>query len=296
MNDIIMHVNYGEITFNHFGKNSIDDVCKLASETGFNGIEFRYNPPVELSDYSYEEYITEISRCKKKHGLKRIILCMNMPDASDPLKEKREQNINNILERVKIANDLCQSDIFNTYAKEIKSSDTSVPSDSYEFHGSYSATDKDWELTVESFKILGEKLSSLGVKFAFETHMNYIHDIPSSTIKLVNLIDSPSIGINMDYGNTVYFPDQPDVEKTIEIYKNKLFYTHLKNSNPVPVSLKRFPCALSEGEINHRIYLKKLKEIGYKGPIGIEAPRPGDREWYALCDFNYAKKLIEEIF
>ena len=99
----------------------------------------------------------------------------------------------------------------------------------------------------------------------------------------------------MDYGNTAYFLKRMDLEDTIDLYGDKLFYTHLKNSNLVPEVLKRFPCALSEGEINHRIYLRKLKEVGFTGPIGIEAPRPGDREWYARCDFNYVKSILETL-
>ena len=31
------------------------------------------------------------------------------------------------------------------------------------------------------------------------------------------------------------------------------------------------------------------------GPIGIEAPRPGDREWYATNDYNYVKSIIDSL-
>jgi sugar phosphate isomerase/epimerase len=123
--------------------------------------------------------------------------------------------------------------------------------------------------------------------------MKYIHDTPEATRKLVDLIGSPNFGINMDYGNTVYFPDFPAVEDAIDIYGDKLFYTHLKNS--VPKVGGRTPVALSEGEINHRLYLKKLREVGFEGPIGIEAPRPGDRVWFAQKDLEYYKAVAASI-
>lgn len=50
-----------------------------------------------------------------------------------------------------------------------------------------------------------------------------------------------------------------------------------------------------EGEINHREYIKLLKESGYNGPICIEAPRAGDREWYALQDISYLKSIIADV-
>ena len=157
------------------------------------------------------------------------------------------------------------------------------------------ATQRDWELTADAFAQVGRELERIGVKFAFETHPKYINDTPEATRKLVDLIDSPAVGINMDYGNTVYFPVRPSVEEAIDIYADKLFYVHLKNSSPIPGTKARIPTSLADGEINHRAYLAKLREVGFTGPIGIEAPRTGDRQWYAKCDFGYYKAIAESI-
>lgn len=295
MNDLIMHINYGEIKGNHYGKNTIESICKMAAKIGYNGIEFRGMPPVELSDMSYDEYIGEIGRCKKLTGLTNIIVAQSLAAAIDAKGDDVEKEIDKVVENAKKANDKCGTIYFNTSAKTIRSKIPGAPTDEYQYHGSYAANEEDWKKTVDVYQRLGVKLTPLGLKFAFETHMNYIHDIPSSSKRLVDLIDSPAIGINMDFGNTVYFPDFPDLEETIDLYGDKLFYTHLKNSNQVPVVKRRLPCALSEGEINHRIYLRKLKEVGFSGPIGIEAPRPGDREWYATNDFNYVKSIINSL-
>lgn len=108
------------------------------------------------------------------------------------------------------------------------------------------------------------------------------------------MINVPSVGINLDYGNVVYFKNKPTLKEAIEVVKDKLYYVHLKNS----VGLRdgsRFPTGLCEGEINHREYLKLLKENNYTGPICIEAPRSGDREWYAKQDIAYIKSVIEDI-
>ena len=133
----------------------------------------------------------------------------------------------------------------------------------------------------------------LTFSMAFETHFNYIHDLPEPTMKLLKLIDNPVFGVNMDYGNAIQFPEHPSVADTIDAYKDKLLYIHLKNS--ICIQGEHKPCALSEGEINHREYLKKLKAVGYKGPIAIEATRLGDREWFAKQDFDYYKAVTQKI-
>jgi sugar phosphate isomerase/epimerase len=38
-----------------------------------------------------------------------------------------------------------------------------------------------------------------------------------------------------------------------------------------------------------------LKEAGYDGPICIEAPRSGDREWFAQADIAYLKALLKDL-
>ncbi|MBQ2840776.1 MAG: sugar phosphate isomerase/epimerase [Oscillospiraceae bacterium] len=295
MNKAIMHINYGEITYSSYGKKTIDDICKQAADIGFDGIEFRGNLPKELESLSFKEYATQIADAKKKYGLSEILFGIGVHGCTSADKDERAKSISEALEKAKIANDLCGTTICNTFAAPLRSPISTAPGTSYEFHGSAAATQNDWDLTVDAFQQIGRELEKLGMKFGFETHMNYIHDVPGATKKLVDLIDSSAIGVNMDYGNTIYFPVRPSVEETIDLYGDKLFYTHLKNSSPVPGTGLRMATALSDGEINHRIYLAKLKEVGFNGPIGIEAPRGGDRVWFAQQDFNYFKSVCASL-
>ena len=292
MNKVIMHINYGEITYDSYGKKTIDDICKQAAETGFDGIEFRGVPPKELSELSFKEYATQIAAAKKKYGLSEILFGIGVKDCTNDDKDVRAKGVATALEKIQIASELCGTTICNTFAAIHRSPISTAPGTSYEFHGSAAATQKDWDLTVDTFQQFGKGLEKLGVKVGFETHMNYIHDLPAPAKKLVDLIDNPMIGINMDYGNTAYFPVRPTVEETIDLYGDKLFYTHLKNSSPVPGSSLRMATGLGDGEINHRLYYAKLLEAGYTGPIGIEAPRGGDRVWFAQQDLNYFKSVM----
>ena len=295
MNKTIMHINYGEVRGSSFGANTVDSICAMAADIGFDGIEFRIDPPIELNTLSFREYATQIAAAKDKYGLSEILFGIGVRDCANSDAAVRAKAIAQTLERVKIANDICGSTLFNTFGSDIQPLVSTAPAGAYEFCGSAAATPEHWELTADTFRQIGKELDVLGVKFAFETHMIFLHDTPAMAKKLVDLIDSPAIGINMDYGNTVYFPEYPSVEDAIALYGDKLFYTHLKNSASVPGGHGRIPTALSDGEINHRLYLAKLKEVGFCGPIGIEAPRPGDRAAYARQDFAYYRAVAAEV-
>ena len=52
---------------------------------------------------------------------------------------------------------------------------------------------------------------------------------------------------------------------------------------------------LADGAINHREYLRLLRQHGFSGPICIEAPRAGDREWFAQQDIAYLKALLGDL-
>lgn len=293
MNPVIMHINYGEAASDRYGGNTIDDICRMAADVGFDGIEFRGTPPRDVEGLTFEEYVKQIAAARKKYNLSHIMFAIGPANCISEDKELRAAGVQKALEDARFVHDMCGTTLCNTFSKAILSTDPSVAPRDFAKHGSAVATQDQWDMTVEVFQQFAKGIEPLGMKFAFETHMKYIHDLPETSKKLVDLIDSPNIGINMDYGNTVYFAGFPSVEETIDIYGDKLFYTHLKNS--IQIGEDRKPTALSEGTINHRRYLKKLEKVGFDGFIGIECTRPGDRCWFAQQDMAYYKALRNSI-
>lgn len=294
-NKVIMHVNFGEIDYDSYGKKSIDDICKQAAEIGFDGIEFRGMPPMELRDagVSFEEYVAQVAAAKKKYDIKEILFSILAFECDSQDKEERARVIAEVIKKAQIVNEVCGTTLCNTVSTMHFSTDPEAKRQAYEKHGSAVTTAEQWDLTVDAYQQIAREIEKLGMKFAFETHMNYVHDLPTMAKKLVDLIDSPAVGINMDYGNTFFFPEKPSIVETIDLYGDKLFYTHLKNYTKIPGGA--LPRYLSDGDINHRLYLEKLKEVGFTGPIGIEAPRSGDRVWFAKQDYNYVASLMKDI-
>ena len=77
------------------------------------------------------------------------------------------------------------------------------------------------------------------------------------------------------------------------VLAGSIHMVHLKNS--VPVGEGRMATGLADGAINHREYLRLLRQHGFSGPICIEAPRAGDREWFAQQDIAYLKALLGDL-
>ena len=294
-NKIIMHINYAERGFGCVGTQTIDDICRFAAKTGFDGIEFRGAIPKDLSVLSFREYAEQIAAGKKKYGLSEILFGIGVRECINSDREVRERDVAETIEKAKIAREVCECNVCNTYSAWITSPISTTPTPGYEFHGSAASKPEQWEMIADAYRRIGEELAKIDLRFAFETHMNYVHDLPAQAKKLVDMIDSPMVGINMDYGNTFLFPTRPTFEEAIDLYGEKLFYVHLKNYTTVAGASKKLATALSDGEINHRAYLEKLRDVGYTGPIAVEAPRPGDRLWFAKCDLAYVKSLMEEI-
>lgn len=292
-NPVIMHANFGEMQYGSYGTNTVASICKMATEIGYDGIEFRSTPPKEFAELPFEDFVNQMADGKKEYGIQQIIMGVAVAACADPDKEIRDKCIEDVVGKIKYANDVLETTLFNTFMSFIESPIKTNVSVGYEFNGSAAATEEYWKFAVDTYQKIGQAIAPLGVKMAFETHFNYIHDLPEPTMRLLKLIDNPVFGVNIDYGNAIQFPEHPSVVDTIDAYKEKLLYIHLKNS--ISIQGEHQACALSEGEINHREYLKKLKTIGYEGPIAIESTRLGDRGWFAKQDFDYYKSVAEKI-
>ena len=207
---------------------------------------------------------------------------------------RREKAVEDAINFYRLAAKRVKLTVCNTMTGELKNPDKNIPYSDYAKHGSGIATESQWQWAVEGFKKLGKFAEEMGFKFAVETHMGYLHDYPLVAKELVDRIDSPAVGVNLDYGNAFEMTDKLPLADTIKKIANRLYYVHLKNSVTLPEG-GRLATGLADGEINHREFLKLLKEIGYSGPICIEAPRAGDREWYARQDAAYMKELLKEL-
>ena len=285
-NAIILHVNYVE------QGQTIDEMCERATRWGFDGIEFRRKR--SSAPQPAKEYLDAIAAAQDKHGLKRVIFGGPGPNLMLPDADARKQEVDEYVEFWRLAAPRFELDVSNTMCGSLLNPAAEADYADYRLHGSFIATDDHYARAAEGFRQVAAVIEELGVRLAFETHMCYLHDVPASAMKLVEMIGSPAVGVNLDYVNISCIPGQPSLAECIEILGDRLYYVHLKNHMALRTGAY-VRCGLGEGDTNNREFLRLLKARGYDGPLCIEAPRPGDREWFAQQDLAYLRSVMADL-
>jgi len=286
-NLIILHVNYVE------QGQSLEEMCRLAAKWGYDGIEFRRTH----KDYPTDQaYIDAIARWMDKTGLKTVLFGAPAPNLMTEDKAERDRSVDAAIAFYRVAAKQLSLTVCNTFTGTLRD----PAGDYYDFgrNGSAMARPEQWDWAVAGFQVLGDVAAELGFRFAFETHNCYLHDLAKTTRELVDRIARPSVGINLDYGNIAIHPKGEPLAEAIRMCGDRLYEVHLKNLFKLPIEEKRhwLPCGLADGCINHREYLSGLKKLDYRGPFVLEAPREGDRSWFAREDLRYFKTLLDEVW
>ncbi|MDD4774209.1 MAG: sugar phosphate isomerase/epimerase [Eubacteriales bacterium] len=281
-NPVILHINYFE------QGQSLEYICRRAVSLGCDGIEFRRSR--DIDDETPERYLDALKNYSEAYGLRYLLFGGPGINVMTDDKNIRRSEIDGYKRFLELADKRLKLTVINFMTGWL--SKPGAKSWEYETYGSFCAEERHWAYAVSACREIADFAPH--VKFAFETHMGYLHDLSGSAKKLCDMIDRKNFGINLDYGNTVYFAPSVilPLEESIDECGDRLFYTHMKNS--VPGSPRRAPTSLSGGDINHRAYIRKLRSTGFDGFIGIEAPRPGDREWFAAEDLAYLKSIIAD--
>ena len=127
MNPVIMHINYGEISFDSFGSNTIDDICRMAAELGFDGIEFRGAPPKEFKEMPFDDFMDMIAQGVKKYGIRMPIFSIGLPNSASADKQTRIEAADAALKKVQKIHDMFGTTVFNTCGTTILSKDPAAP-------------------------------------------------------------------------------------------------------------------------------------------------------------------------
>jgi len=283
---LIMHVNYCE------QGQSLDDICRKASDWGFDGVEFR-RKRIGIEE-SPEAYLDALAKAVARSGLRQVSFGWPTLEVMTPDAAKREAEVESAARFYESAAQRFRLAVCDAFTGRLVNPDSSVPATDYQRHGSGCATKEHWHWAVSGFQALAARTQPRGVRFAFETHMHYLHDLPATAKRLVEAIGAPNVGINLDYANTLLFPNPPSPRAAIEACGDRLFLVHLKNLI-VLTGADHLRVGLADGQINHREFLRLLQDCGYAGPLCLGAPRPGDREWFAQQDLPYLKSLLKEM-
>lgn len=275
----LLHVNYFERT------RGVGGTFDFARSLRADGVEFRLGG----TQHGSAAYLEEIVREQERAPLTALSFGATL-NLLHPSRSVRDREVKSWMGWLEFLAPRVPLTVLNLRTGGLE--DPARPHWEYEAHGSRLQTAEIFDRQVEALKDLATHAESIGVALALETHHGFCHDQPGPAAALVDAVGSDLLGVLLDFGNLIGFQPVPDLETTIRELGSRIRYVHLKNA---VLTGERPPlrCALAEGVIDHRTYWQLLeKYCPILPPICLEAPRPGDREYFAGQDLPYFRSLL----
>ena len=238
-------VKLGSSTF-IFNQLDIYGAFQHIAWAGFSGVELACsaNVPPHIELNTDKAYIDEVKATAKKHGLQLYAI-----DAGEPPFRAQPED-----EKIK-----SMAKLFDVAAK------LGIPVVAIRSEGK--ADDK--EITEKLFnyvKKLSKQAESRGITVAMECHGGHSIYNTAMLIKLIDEINSPALGANLDPSNLFRGGDDP-AEAVLRLGK-RLVHTHLRDC-PRTVEVRAVPEQQTpgRGDIDWLKILKNLKKVGYEGAL-----------------------------
>jgi sugar phosphate isomerase/epimerase len=155
-----------------------------------------------------------------------------------------------------------------------------------------------WDLAVERLRELGGHAASVGVEISLEMYEDTYLGTAAGSVRLVEEIGSPSVGLNPDLGNLVR--RQGPVEHWLDIIRATAPYArywHVKNilrlEDPASGTVLTAPAPLPSGVIDYRTALGVVLDAGFDGGICVEN-YGGDGLAVSAANRDYLMSLLPE--
>jgi len=125
------------------------------------------------------------------------------------------------------------------------------------------------------------------ITFALETGQ----ETAEEQREFIERVDRPNVKVNFDPANMILYGTGRPVE-AIEVLGPYIVHTHAKDGKwPTEEGKLGEEVPLGEGEVDVPAYVRKLYEVGYRGPLVIEREAGADR----IGDILKGKELLERI-
>lgn len=142
--------------------------------------------------------------------------------------------------------------------------------------------------TLIALKRILRVCKRLGVTFLFETGQ----ETPVTLLRTIEDLGGENLGINLDTGNLILYGKGNPVD-ALDVFGKYVRDFHCKDGvYPVNGRELGHEKAMGEGKVDWKALVKKLKEIGYDGPMTIEREIDGEQQ---AIDIKKAKDMLEAL-
>ena len=245
-----------------FGDISVEEKCKLAKDVGVDGVEVQ-------GDLTQDP--RELANILSRYGLQVLSVTPDNVDISSENEDIRLEAVGYFLNLLDWASDLGAKRIclHGEVGKIVGSGDLA----------------KDWELLVESSRIVMKKAEVLNIEVVFEVLNRYEnHQIITNqeAMKLLDSVNSPNLSILLDaYHMNI---EEADPIDALRKAGSKLGMYHVADSNRQ---------AVGNGHSNIKGQVEALHEIKYTGPIIMEMTAEGPNPFTAVKGPGFLQVLTD---
>ena len=220
---------------------TIDAQLDLVKSIGFDGLSWRTDAP---------ERVKQVLEGSKQRGLKLFVCYANL-DLKDG-KLVYDKRLNEVIALCKGTDTIIWP---NLTSKQFKPSDPAGD-----------------EIAVAGVRDLADLCASNGLRIAIYPHVNmWVHRIEDA-LRLAKKVDRKNVGVSFNLCHALLDGAEDRIPALLDEAKPYLFLVTLNgaDSHPAKVAMSGAIQTLDKGTYDMPALLKKLKAIGFKGPIGLQ--------------------------
>jgi inosose dehydratase len=169
-------------------------------------------------------------------------------------------------------------------------------------------TAAEWKTFAEGTDGLARAVrAETGLRTVFHHHAAGYVETPDEIGRLLELTDPEAVGLVFDTGHYAYGASCSNVVRGLERFKDRVWYVHLKDCQPVVAAQARTEgwdyfqalrhgvfCRLGEGCVDFPAVLRWLEAAGYEGYVVVEQdvlPGMGSPKQSALRNREYLRSI-----
>ena len=148
--------------------------------------------------------------------------------------------------------------------------------------------DSDYHGVISALRVVAGYCKAQGLYFLFETGQ----ETPVTLLRAIEDIGLDNLGVNLDPANLILYGRGNPID-ALDVLGPYVRDVHAKDGN-YPTSGHRMgeETPLGQGKVNVPAFLRRLKEIGYDGPLTIEREISGPEQ---IRDIRAGKELLEKL-
>lgn len=124
-----------------------------------------------------------------------------------------------------------------------------------------------WQVMVESFRILAEKALQAGLKFCLEPRVGEMISNTDAALRLFDHVRHPNLGFVLDTGHL--HAQKEILPLSVEKLKERIFYVHLSDND----GKTNEHLGLGKGTVDFEGVFLALKKHGFSGMVGLDIGR-----------------------